>query len=103
MSLGQSWNVDLRAGSVEELLDLIVREGSIPEDVKGAIASALHSLPVREDLGVMVNTSGRLESWEEYTELVKDIPDGSPTPPKPSGFVNIWVGTTNSVPAKIVG
>ncbi len=103
MALGQSWSVDLRAGSVEELLDLIVREGSIPEDVKGAIASALHSLPVREDLGVMVNTSGRLENWDEYNAIVSGIPAGDPLPPKPSGFVNIWVGTTNSVPAKIVG
>lgn len=54
----------------------------------------------------MVNTSGRLESWEEYTAQVEALPqaqkDAGVLPPKPSGFVSIWVGSTNSVPAKVI-
>ncbi len=102
MSTGRTWNVDLRAGSVDELTAMVNADATIPENVKFAIGAAIGCLPVREDLGVMVNTSGRQENWEEYTALVKDIPEGVPLPPKPSGFMSLWVGHTNTLHRTVV-
>ncbi len=102
MSTGRTWNVDLRAGSVDELTSLVNADATIPENVKFAIGAAIGCLPVREDLGVMVNTSGTLESWDEYTAELAAYPTDGPKPPKPSGFMSLWVGHTNTLQRTVV-
>ncbi len=110
MATGKSWTVDLRAGSAAELKDAVaasaISGNGIPLTIQDAIFAAIDALPIRADLGVMVNTSGRLESWEEYTAQVDALPqaqkDAGVLPPKPSGFMSIWVGHTNGVQRTVV-
>ncbi len=83
------WNIDTTARTKQSGKDYIRAQAKVPQVVQEAVCVLIDGLPEnRDDLTIKIHTSGCLRSWADYVET-------SPRRPKPTGFFNLWVGTSD--------
>lgn len=83
------WNIDATAKTKDRGKEYIRAQATVPDAVKDAVCVLIDGLPEkREDLTIKIHTSGALRSWADYVETI-------PPRPKPTGFFNLWIGTSD--------